>query len=82
MGHIAVSNLAYAHPGGDTLFYDVELPADLGLDDRVVIGCAGAYTVSYASSFNGFAPPSNHFHHAPAMPLKSSSSAAGPTVRS
>src|SRR3954452_5963694 len=23
MGHVAVSNLAYAHPGGDTLFYDV-----------------------------------------------------------
>ena len=27
MAHIAVSNLAYAHPGGDTLFYDVSLPA-------------------------------------------------------
>ncbi|HVL96902.1 MAG TPA: ABC-F family ATP-binding cassette domain-containing protein [Solirubrobacteraceae bacterium] len=29
MGHIAVSNLAYAHPGGDTLFFDVSfrLPA-------------------------------------------------------
>ncbi|MEA2295010.1 MAG: hypothetical protein QOE86_2649, partial [Solirubrobacteraceae bacterium] len=29
MGHIAISNLAYAHPGGDTLFYDVSfrLPA-------------------------------------------------------
>src|SRR3954462_9724027 len=23
MGHVAVSHLAYAHPGGDTLFYDV-----------------------------------------------------------
>src|SRR5688572_32943769 len=29
MGHIAVSNLAYAHPGGDTLFFAVSfrLPA-------------------------------------------------------
>jgi ATPase subunit of ABC transporter with duplicated ATPase domains len=29
VGHIAISNLAYAHPGGDTLFYDVSfrLPA-------------------------------------------------------
>src|SRR5919107_302022 len=29
MGHVAVSNLAYAHPGGDTLFFDVSfrLPA-------------------------------------------------------
>src|SRR3954452_16683883 len=29
MAHVAVSNLAYAHPGGDTLFFDVSfrLPA-------------------------------------------------------
>ena len=29
MGHVAVSNLSYAHPGGDTLFFDVSfrLPA-------------------------------------------------------
>ncbi len=29
MGHIAVSGLAYAHPGGDVLFHDVSfrLPA-------------------------------------------------------
>jgi ornithine decarboxylase len=41
----------------DTLFYDVELPATLTVGDRVYIGTAGAYTSSYASSFNGFPPP-------------------------
>jgi ornithine decarboxylase len=42
----------------DTLFYDASLPATLAVGDRVYIGTAGAYTSSYASSFNGFPPPS------------------------
>ena len=41
----------------DTMFHDVELPADLAEGDRVHIGSTGAYTLSYASSFNGFPPP-------------------------
>lgn len=41
----------------DTLFYGAALPATLALGDRVYIGTAGAYTSSYASSFNGFPPP-------------------------
>ena len=41
----------------DTLFYGAELPATLTVGDRVYIGTAGAYTASYASSFNGFPPP-------------------------
>jgi|SRR5581483_10742326 len=41
----------------DTLFYGAALPTTLGLGDRVYIGTAGAYTSSYASSFNGFPPP-------------------------
>lgn len=41
----------------DTLFYGVPLPATLAVGDRVYIGTTGAYTSSYASSFNGFAPP-------------------------
>ncbi|MEO7836327.1 MAG: type III PLP-dependent enzyme [Acidimicrobiales bacterium] len=41
----------------DTMFYDAHLPADLEVGDRVYIGSAGAYTTSYASSFNGFPPP-------------------------
>ncbi|HEY8478175.1 MAG TPA: type III PLP-dependent enzyme [Chloroflexota bacterium] len=40
----------------DTLFADVELP-ELEVGDRVYVLNAGAYTLSYASSFNGFAPP-------------------------
>jgi ornithine decarboxylase len=41
----------------DTLFYGALLPGTLAVGDRVYIGTAGAYTTSYASSFNGFAPP-------------------------
>lgn len=41
----------------DTLFYGASLPAGLAVGDRVYIGTTGAYTSSYASSFNGFPPP-------------------------
>jgi ornithine decarboxylase len=41
----------------DTLFYDALLPETLTVGDRIYIGTAGAYTTSYASSFNGFPPP-------------------------
>ena len=41
----------------DTMFYGALLPADLEVGDRLYIGMAGAYSVSYASSFNGFPPP-------------------------
>lgn len=41
----------------DTMFHGVMLPRSLEVDDRVYIGCAGAYTLSYASRFNGFPPP-------------------------
>jgi len=37
----------------------VPLP-ELSVGDRVYFLHAGAYTLSYASSFNGFAPPSVH----------------------
>jgi ornithine decarboxylase len=45
----------------DTMFYDAPLPAGLEVGDRVYIGSAGAYTSSYASSFNGFPVPTLHF---------------------
>lgn len=41
----------------DTLFYGAPLPDTLEIGDRVYIGTAGAYTSSYASSFNGFPAP-------------------------
>jgi ornithine decarboxylase len=41
----------------DTMFYDAPLPASLETGDRLYIGTAGAYTISYASHFNGFPPP-------------------------
>jgi ornithine decarboxylase len=45
----------------DTMFYGVPLPASLATGDRLYIGSAGAYTLSYASSFNGFPPPAALF---------------------
>jgi ornithine decarboxylase len=41
----------------DTIMFDVELSADLAVDDRVRLHTAGAYTTSYASDFNGFPVP-------------------------
>ena len=41
----------------DTMFYGEQLPATLQAGDQLYIGGAGAYTLSYASHFNGFAPP-------------------------
>lgn len=45
----------------DTMFIGAMLPAGLDAGDRLYIGSAGAYTLSYASSFNGFAPPTPLF---------------------
>ncbi|MDX6515981.1 MAG: ornithine decarboxylase [Gaiellaceae bacterium] len=41
----------------DTMFYGAALPSGIDVDDQIYIGSAGAYTISYASSFNGFPPP-------------------------
>ena len=41
----------------DTLMYDVSLPSHIGVGDRVYIMSAGAYSMSYGGSFNGFAAP-------------------------
>jgi ornithine decarboxylase len=49
----------------DTMFFGADLPATLAADDRVYIGSTGAYTLSYASHFNGFPPPTPLFVNAP-----------------
>jgi ornithine decarboxylase len=45
----------------DTMFYGADLPETLEAGDRLYIGTAGAYTLSYASHFNGFPPPAQVF---------------------
>ena len=45
----------------DTMFYGASLPETLGEGDRLYVASAGAYTLSYASSFNGFPPPTPCF---------------------
>lgn len=41
----------------DTMFKDYRLPKDLTVGDLIYIKNAGAYTLSYASNFNGMDPP-------------------------
>jgi ornithine decarboxylase len=48
----------------DTMFRDVLLPAAVNVDDRIYIASAGAYTLSYASCFNGFPLPKSYPVHA------------------
>ncbi len=45
----------------DTMFFGASLPNSIDVDDQVYIGSAGAYTLSYATHFNGFPPPVPHF---------------------
>jgi ornithine decarboxylase len=60
--HADVPHLPFTVTGpscdsSDTMFVHVMLPATLEVGDTVYIGSAGAYTLSYASAFNGFPPP-------------------------
>lgn len=43
----------------DTLLRDAELPADVAVGDRLYFASAGAYSLCYASPFNGFPIPSS-----------------------
>ena len=61
-GHADVPHLPFTVTGpscdsSDTMFTGVALPATVGVGDTLYIGSAGAYTLSYASAFNGFPPP-------------------------
>jgi ornithine decarboxylase len=60
--HALVPHLPFTVTGpscdsSDTMFYGVALPSTMDVGDRLFIGSTGAYTLSYASSFNGFPPP-------------------------
>ncbi|MEU4242167.1 type III PLP-dependent enzyme [Actinoplanes sp. NPDC026619] len=53
-----------AGPSGhatDVVGYAIPLPAGLAVGDVLYFGSAGAYTLAYASNFNGFAPPTPVF---------------------
>jgi ornithine decarboxylase len=45
----------------DTMFKEYKLPKELTLGDRIYIKNTGAYTLSYASNFNGLEMPTVHF---------------------
>jgi len=65
-GHAELPQLSFTVTGpscdsSDTMFHGVRLPATIDVGDIVYIGSAGAYTLSYASAFNGFDPPTPLF---------------------
>lgn len=45
----------------DTIFSNLSLPNTMSEDDRVYIESTGAYTICFASVFNGFKPPKVYF---------------------
>lgn len=45
----------------DTLGSDYVLPADMNVGDRLAIRSTGAYSLVYASHFNGFEPPKVYY---------------------
>jgi ornithine decarboxylase len=64
--HAVVPHLPFTVTGpscdsSDTMFYGVALPSTIDVGDRLYIGSTGAYTLSYASGFNGFPPPTPLF---------------------
>lgn len=65
-GHAEEPRLPFTVAGptcdsADTMFVATPLPAALDVGDKVMIASAGAYTLSYASGFNGFPPPTPVF---------------------
>jgi len=64
--HGVVSQTHYTVTGptcdsADTMFYGAALPVTMAEGDRLFVASAGAYTLSYASHFNGFPPPQTVF---------------------
>jgi ornithine decarboxylase len=64
--HADVPHLPFTVTGpscdsSDTMFANVMLPGTLDVGDTLYIGSSGAYTLSYASAFNGFQPPTPLF---------------------
>jgi ornithine decarboxylase len=45
----------------DTLGLDYVLPSDINVGDQLYIGATGAYSLVYASHFNGFEPPKTYY---------------------
>jgi ornithine decarboxylase len=65
-GHDELPTLPFtiAGPSGhatDVVGYAIPLPAGLTVGDVLYFGSAGAYTLAFASNFNGFAPPTPVF---------------------
>jgi ornithine decarboxylase len=60
--HAQVAHVTFTITGptcdsSDTIASGVRLPATLAVGDVLYLGSTGAYTLAYASAFNGFPPP-------------------------
>jgi ornithine decarboxylase len=60
--HADADQLIYTVTGptcdsSDAIAYGVALPATMEVGDVLYLGSTGAYTLAYASAFNGFPPP-------------------------
>jgi ornithine decarboxylase len=60
--HAEVPQVAFTITGPtcdstDTIAYGVPLPVTMAVGDVLYLGSTGAYTLAYASAFNGFPPP-------------------------
>lgn len=64
----------------DTMFFGAQLPAGIDVDDKVYIGSAGGYTLSYASNFNGFEMPTPIFLEGEVGSKHGESAHDGPSV--
>ena len=65
-GHADAPRLPFTLTGptcdsSDTIGYGLMLPATITVGDVLYFGSAGAYTLAYATSFNGFPPPTPIF---------------------
>jgi ornithine decarboxylase len=65
-GHDDLPHIPYTVTGpscdsSDTVGYGIMLPAALTVGDVIYLGSTGAYTLAYASAFNGFQPPTPIF---------------------
>lgn len=57
MPHVPFTITGPTCDSSDTMFFGTPLPVTMAEGDRLYIASTGAYTLSYASSFNGFPPP-------------------------
>jgi diaminopimelate decarboxylase len=60
IGDAGTATFAIAGPTGDSpdvITREAQLPQDIDVGDKLIFHCAGAYSLSVSSQFNGFPKP-------------------------